>query len=281
MAVMAENPADKKRLLSFAVVGGGATGVETVAELSEFVGKIKERYYKKNKKYKLPETSVYLVNSGEEILKPFNPKIRGLAEGRLREIGVNIMLGLSVSSVEPETINLDGRKAISAGTIIWAAGVTPTTPKFLKPEPETVGGRLKVNEFLQMQGKENVFALGDNAWVESQSPLPEGMATSAAGRPMLAQVAVVQAKVVAENIMAEVNDLPMSPFVFKPKGSLISLGQWFAAGEIFGLTISGPLTWWIWRTVYLFTFASWEKRLKIASEWTLNLFLPRDTTKLS
>jgi NADH dehydrogenase len=109
----------------------------------------------------------------------------------------------------------------------------------------------------------------------------EGRSKSAAGRPMLAQVAVAQAKVVAENIIASVEELPMTSFVYKAKGNFISLGQWYAAGEIFGVTISGKMAWWIWRTVYLFTFASWEKRLKIAFEWSLNLFLPRDTTKVS
>ena len=268
MATMTEDLADKKRLLSFAVVGGGATGVETVAELAEFVSEIRKRYYKQNKKYRLPEIAVYLISAGPEILKPFNVKIRQVAEDHLREIGVNIILGVSVSSVEFGVINLDGRKTISANTIIWAGGVTPTMPKFLEDQPENVAGRLSVNQFLQMKDRDNVFVLGDIAGLET--PLP-----------MLAQVAVAQAKVVAKNIMAGVEELPMSSFIYKSKGNFISLGQWFAAGEIFGLTVYGKLTWWIWRTTYLFNFASWEKRLKIAFEWSLNLFLPRDTTKLS
>ncbi len=285
MAVMSENLADKKRLLSFAVVGGGATGVETVAEVAEFVCEIRKKYL--NKKYKLPTALIYLISSGPEILKPFNQKIRQLAEEHLREIGVNIMLGVSVSSVESGVINLDGRKTVTADTIIWAGGVTPTVPKFFADQPENVSGRLSVNEFLQMKNRNNVFVLGDCAWEESEKDaisamgVLNGSATSAPGRPMLAQVAVAQSKVVAENIMASVSGLPMLPFVFKSKGNFISLGQWYAAGEIFGLTISGKIAWWVWRTVYLFNFASWEKRLKIAFEWSLNLFLPRDTTKLS
>jgi NADH dehydrogenase len=288
MATMTESLADKKRLLSFAVVGGGATGVETVAELAEFALEIKKRYYKQNKKYKLPEVSIYLISSGPEILKPFNAKIRHVAEEHLREIGVNIMLSVSVSSVEFGVINLDGRKTVLADTIIWAGGVTPTVPKFLENQPENVAGRLSVNKFLQMKNQKNVFVLGDSAWAEEKEEMfqqtamsAQGRSTSAAGRPMLAQVAVAQSKIVAQNIMAGVSGLPMSSFVYKSKGNFISLGQWFAAGEIFGLTIYGKITWWIWRTTYLFNFASWEKRLKIAFEWSLNLFLPRDTTKLS
>jgi NADH dehydrogenase len=211
---------------------------------------------------------VYLISAGPEILKPFNTKIRESAEEHLREIGVSIMLGVSVSSVESGVINLDGRKTITVGTIIWAGGVVPTVPRFFQMEPENVEGRLSVGQFLQMKGQNNIFVLGDSAGLET--PLP-----------LLAQVAVAQSKFVARNIIAGVENLPLSPFVYKPKGNFVSIGQWFAAGEIFGMTIYGKLAWWIWRTTYLFNFASWEKRLKIAFEWSLNLFLPRDTTKLS
>ena len=97
---------------------------------------------------------------------------------------------------------------------------------------------------------------------------------------MFAQIAVQQAKTVAYNINAIILGKSQVAFTYKSKGLLISLGQWYAAGTIFGFNLSGPIMWWIWRTVYLFNFHSWRKRLKIAVEWTTNLFYPRDITYL-
>jgi NADH dehydrogenase len=272
-AALSSTPQDKTRLLSFVVVGGGATGVEVVAELAEFVKEIRDRYHKENKKNKMPAASVTLINSGGEILKPFNQKIRERAKKHLQEMGINILLGENVSSIEKGTVNLTSGKKISANTVIWAAGVSPTLPKFFKFEPKTVSGRLETDQFLRMIEQNNIFVLGDSAGIIDHSPENQP--------PMLAQVAVAQSEIVAENILAQMQNLPLSPFKYKSKGSFVSIGKWYAAGEIKGVVIYGKLAWWIWRTIYLSKFASWEKRIRIAFEWTLNLFLPRDTTKLS
>jgi NADH:ubiquinone reductase (H+-translocating) len=98
--------------------------------------------------------------------------------------------------------------------------------------------------------------------------------------PMLAQVAVQQSKVVAYNILASLKQKKMKNFKYRSLGSLVSIGQWFAIGEIFSYKLKGRLTWWLWRTTYLFKFASWQKRIRIAFEWTLDTFYPRDITKL-
>ena len=97
---------------------------------------------------------------------------------------------------------------------------------------------------------------------------------------MLAQVAEGQAATVAKNICAQAGGRPLAGFVYKSKGSMVSVGQWFAIGEIFSIKISGRITWWMWRTVYLFKFASFKKRVRIMFEWTLELFFPRDITKI-
>lgn len=271
-AVLTNDETEKKKLLSFVVVGGGATGVETVAEIAEFVSEIKNKYYKKNKKYKISNTSIFLVSSGNELLKPFDARIRKQAEIRLKEIGVNILLNTQVTSVEQGILNFPHNRSISAETIIWAAGVIPTIPKFIEQEVALISDRIKTNRFLAVESHPNIFVLGDSAGVQNgEKNLPH---------PMLAQVAVNQAKVLAENIIASVKNKPLSPFIYKSKGDLISFGHWYAAGDIYGIVIHGRLTWWVWRTVYLFTFNSWQKRIRIAFEWTIDLFFPRDITKI-
>ena len=101
--------------------------------------------------------------------------------------------------------------------------------------------------------------------------------------PQLAQSAVQEARTVAENIAALIDsDTPVSlaPFIYHSKGMLISLGSWQAAGDIYGLHLSGPFMWFVWRTIYLFKFNSWRKRLSIMFDWTINLFSPRDISEV-
>ena len=269
-SILTENEEEKKRLLSFVVVGGGATGVETVCEMAEMVNEIKNKYYKKI--YNIPNVLVTLINTDKEILKPFHPKIRKIAEERLKGIGVNLLSNTKVSSLEAGKVNFSDGNFILAETIIWAAGVTPTIPKFLETEVEFLSGRIETNEYLEIKKIEKVFAIGDSANVQNgEKILPH---------PMLAQVATSQAKILAKNIISKIKAEKLTPFYYKSKGNLISLGQWYAAGEIGGIIISGKFAWWVWRTVYLFKFNSWLKRIRIASEWTIDIFFTRDITEI-
>jgi NADH dehydrogenase len=160
---------------------------------------------------------------------------------------------------------------VPAFTTIWLAGVTPVFPELTGISLHS-SKRIEVDEFLRAESLKNVFVLGDVAASLSQSdkrPLP-----------MLAQVAVNQAKTVAQNIQASIQNRMLRPFTYVSKGSLLSVGQWMALGDIMGMQLSGKVMWWVWRTVYLFKFISWRKRFKIATEWTINLFYPRDITKV-
>lgn len=142
--------------------------------------------------------------------------------------------------------------------------------------PALIGGRLVVDEYFRLKNDERIFALGDVAgYIDSTKPSDKPMTL-----PMLAQVAVGQARTVASNIKASIKRNKLKPYTYHSKGSMVSIGQWFAIGEIFSIKMSGRLTWWIWRTVYLFKFISWKKRLRIVIEWTFDAVYPRDITKL-
>ena len=97
---------------------------------------------------------------------------------------------------------------------------------------------------------------------------------------MLAQVAVQQARNVAENIIFDLSKKLLKPFRFKQKGLLISLGQWHAIGKLFGIVMKGPIMWLLWIMIYLFNFHSWKNRVRIAIEWMMDLFSPRDITEI-
>jgi NADH dehydrogenase len=273
-AVLCDDPAVRARLLSFAIVGGGATGVETAAEVADFVGGIVDRYYNDTDcdpneiGYCSPEEpTVSLIHAGPELLQMFAPSLRKAAEKRLRESGVQLYLGSTVTEVSPHGLKLSNNTSVPSSTVIWAAGVKPSMPRFEGDQPTIVAGRLAVDGYFRLQGDDRVFALGDMA----AYPTP---------MPMLAQVAVGQAKIVAKNIRAAIKKKPMKMFHYHPKGSMVSVGSWFAIGQIYSMNISGKLTWWLWRSVYLFKFFSWKKRIRIVLGWTLNSLYPRDITKL-
>lgn len=273
-ATLAHSAQEKSEALSFVIVGGGASGVETAAEIAEFISEIEHRYYRKCRRtlqagMTTPEDITITLVSTTSLLKQFHPSIQKAAEERLKHNGVKLKLGVGVTAVEKNRLVLADGTSIPAGMIIWTAGVKPYLPPLAGPVSIHASGKLITDNKLLVKGTTNVFALGDSAMIESDPMIP-----------MLAQVAVGQADTVAYNVLATIENRSTLPYSFKSKGSLVSLGQWFAAGEVYTIRIYGPIAWWMWRTIYLFKFHSFKKQVRIVIDWTLNAFYPRDITKL-
>ena len=288
-AILISDPIERARLLSFVVVGGGATGVEMAAELSEFVKVITKRYYSSADKncdptdYRVckPEESfITLINAGPELLQTFRHSLRAAAEKRLHQSGVAVQLNATVTEVTGHGIRLSSGVFIASATVIWTAGVKPVIPHFEGDMPALTGNRLAVDEYFRVSSDPHIFALGDVAGYVDRDVLNNDP-TKTKTLPLFAQVAEGQSKIVAKNILSSIRKKPLLDFHYHSKGYLVSVGQWFAVGEIFSLHIFGRLTWLLWRIVYLFKFASWKKRIRIAFEWTLEMFYPRDITKLT
>ncbi len=249
----------KEKLLNLVIIGGGPTGVELAAELDDFVSEI-ENDYKKSKRSSL-RTKIYLINSADELLVQFPKSLRDEARRVLEKKRIGILNNFYVSKVEKGKIFNREDEEIRADLIVWTAGVMPNTKN---------GQRVLTNEKLQVLGYENIFAMGDMGNISKlTNPLP-----------MLAQVAVAEAPVVANNILALINKKPLRDFNYQSKGLLVSLGKFKAVGQISGITVTGFLAWFIWRTIYLFKFNSWKKRFRIMFEWTISLFSPRDITQV-
>ncbi len=255
-----------KELLTTAIVGAGPTGVELAAELQEYMQHTLCIYYR-NSGFKKEDIIVNLITTTPDVISQFPQKMRELAMVELIKKDIRVKTNAFVTNIEPGKISFKDNTTLQAYTIIWVAGVTPSFSRIKGiAEGFTIAknGRVEVNEFLQSTVDSSLFSLGD----------------SSGTHPMLAQVAVQQAKTVAQNIEALVIGSLPTPFVFRQKGLLLSIGQWYAIGNFAGLTFRGRIMWWIWRTAYLFNFLSWRKRFEIAFEWTENLFSPRDISYL-
>lgn len=266
-ASRATDAAERKKLLSFVVVGGGPTGVETATEMAELFRETFRLFY--DTEISSKDVSLTLISADPDLLMPFHPTLRKKALNALERQGITVKLKTLVKEVTPEGLRCDNGDLLSAQMVIWAAGVRPITPT-MPAGTECERGRLSVDEFLRLAGRERVFALGDTACAHG----PDGKPI-----PMLAQVAVRQGPIVATNIVRSLQKRPLKPYVFSLKGTLVSLGRFKAAAQIGPFHLSGPVAWFMWRTVYFFNFHSWSKRLKIGVDWFVNLFFPRDITR--
>ena len=253
---------NNKDLLTCAVIGAGATGVELAVELIEYMKHTLCAYYRDSGLNK-DDVKVSIITNTPEIITQFPADMRKIALSVLQKNDVNVITNSTVTKIEPHLITFGDGKTLKAHTIIWVAGVKPSLSLIKGLEIE-VKGRMEINEYLQSTKNQEIFGLGD----------------SSGNFPMLAQIAVQQAETVAYNINALINGRELKEFSTKIKGLLISLGQWYAIGHFGNITLRGPLMWWLWRTIYLFNFHSWKKRFEIAVEWTINLFYPRDITYL-
>lgn len=269
-AGQAKTASERKQILSFAVVGGGATGVETATEMADLFNDTFQRYYSGD--FKRKEVSLSLVSADAELLMPFHPNLRRKALQVLQGEGINVKLKMQVKEVTPQGLTFADGTTLLATTVVWAAGVQPAMVPPAGFECDR-GKRIMVDEFLRVKGQDRVFALGDAACFHTD-PAPD-----ARPLPMLAQVAVRQGPIVATNILRTLDKQSLVPFTFKMKGSLVSLGRFQAAAQIGPLHLTGPLAWFIWRTVYFFNFHAWSKRFRIGADWFVNLFFPRDITR--
>ncbi len=249
-----------KKDLVFTVIGGGATGVELVAELIELVKEAGREFDTTNIK-------VCLIAGGDNLIPQFPQKVRQVATNILRQKGVEIIFKQKVVEMDNNTIILDDDSRLWSDLTVWTGGIKPASTQFSSLS-KNEGGRILTNNFLHLNNRPEVYILGDVSVID-ESPLP-----------MLAQVAVQQGLLVAKNIAANIRGVKPKPFVYHSKGILLSLGHGKAVGYLGGLVFSGWFMWWLWRTVYLFNFISPRKRLRIASEWTINLFYPRDISCL-
>lgn len=259
----------RKKELTFAIIGGGPTGVELVAETAELFMDTFLKYY--HGRIKCEDISLYLINSGKEILMPFHEKLRASALSTLRKNKITVMLESSVKEVRSDSLIFADGKVLPVSHVVWTAGVKPNPPMFNHEVATDQGGRITVTPTLQIPNCPDVFVIGDMASLI----IKEGERSL----PMLAQVAVRQGLHTSANIKRLVGGKKLKPFVYRSQGSLASLGRGNAIADIGGLHIRGPLAWFLWRTIYLFKFLSGSKKVKIVIDWTMNLFYPRDITK--
>jgi len=256
-------PDMRERLMTFVVAGGGFAGVETSAAINDFVREAVEFYPHLTENH----VRVVLVEAGGAILPELGPELGKYAQQKLTERGIEFRLHTAVKSISEFGVELSDGSFINTNSVIWTAGVSPN-PLLNILDCRKERGRLITNAFLEVNGCDSVWALGDCAAV----PDP---ATGKACPPT-AQHALRQGKVIAKNIIAAIYGGKRERFAFTTIGALASIGKRTGVARIMGVNFSGFIAWWLWRTIYLSKLPRFEKKIRVALDWTLDVLFSKD-----
>jgi NADH dehydrogenase len=257
----------RRQLLTFVVAGGGFSGVEVVAELNDFVREVAKSYRGLDPR----EIRVVLVHSQDRILPELPEDLARFAQKILQKRGVELLLNVRLAAASGEEAILKDGTRIPTRTLV---STVPSSPHPIIDEldlPKGKNGRLICNGQLEVENAPCVYAVGDCG----QIPTPDGAAS-----PPTAQYATRQARIAAENIVADIRGGAKKTFAFNELGQMGALGHRSAVAQILGFKFSGFIAWWIWRTIYLMKLPGWGRRLKVASSWTLDLLLPAELVQL-
>lgn len=256
--------ADTRRgLLNFVVTGGGFAGVETIGAIHDYVRESLRFYPNLTPQ----DVRMVLVHSGQTLLPELDSRLGRYAERVLRQRGVEVRLGTKVAGMDATSVQLTDGERLPSRTLVWAAGNAPHALLGTLPCARE-RGRVLVDEFLRVPGFDGLWALGDCALVPD--PRTGGF------HPPTAQHASRQARVVAGNIAAALGRGRVRAFSFRTLGQLASIGRRAGVAQILGLRFSGFVAWWLWRTIYLAKLPRLERKLRVALDWTLDLFFSKD-----
>ncbi len=252
-AEIATSEAERDAWLTFAVVGGGPTGVELAGTLSEIA-----RHTLKNEFRRIDPAcaKVQLIEAGPRVLATFPPALSERAAAQLRKLGVELLTGAPVQAIDAQGYERGGVRT-AARTVLWAAGVAASPLGRLLGAPLDRAGRVLVAPDLSVPGHPEVFVAGDLA----------AITTTGAPVPGTAPAAKQMGAYVAATIRARLAGRATQAFVYRDYGNLATIGRMAAVVDLRGLRLSGLLAWWFWLAAHVFFLIGFRNRLVVLTNW--------------
>lgn len=259
----------KQQLLTFVVAGGGFSGVEVAAELNDFVRNAAPHYHGIDPSM----IRVMLLHSGKRILdREMSEELSLYAQSLLQKRGMELRFNARLHTATPDAAILQSGERIVTKTLVSTVPSSPNPIVDLLELPKEKG-KIRSTVTLQVEGMENIWAIGDCAFI----PTVDGKQSC----PPTAQYASREGTLTAQNITASIQGRPLKNFTFGGLGKMGALGHRNAVAEIFaGIKLSGFLAWFLWRTVYLFKLPGLERKIKVGIAWALDLLIPTEFVQL-
>jgi NADH dehydrogenase len=269
LADITSDPAERARLLTYVIVGGGYTGAEGAGELIDLFRSITPLYTS----IAMREVRIVLIEAGPALLAGLPIGMGRYTTKNLTRRGIELHLGDGVTSLDDQAICLASGTTIPTATVLWSAGVRPTPVLRNLPVQHARNGGIIVERDMSVPGRAGVWALGDCAWIP--------MKAVGEWYPMTAQHAIREGPALAKNIAATLHGRPTVPFDFTALGTMASLGARSGVASLAnGLVITGFPAWFLWRTYYLSRLPGLDRKVRVALDWALGLIFPRDIAEL-
>jgi NADH dehydrogenase len=262
------DPEKRKALLTFVVVGGGPTGVETAGALAELITHVLTKDYPE---MDLNEVSVLLLEATDTLMVAYPEELRRATKRLLEKKNVEILLNARLTDYNGQRITLADGRHIDTHTVIWTAGVRSAELMDRLGVEQAAGRRVRVSPTLQLPGHPEVFVIGDAAYVEDEKGQP---------LPMLATVAQQQAKAAAQNLKRILRGEDPKPFRYKDPGLLATIGRNAAVARIWGLSFSGFIAWVIWVGLHIYRLIGFRNRLVVLINWAWDYFFYDNQVRL-
>lgn len=259
-ALLTDDYHERDALMNFVIVGGGPTGVELSGALAEIKKGILPKDYPD---LDTRRAQINIIQGGDCLLPGFSAQASKKAEDFLEELGVQVWKGVRVTGYNGKTVTTKTDLVFETATVVWAAGVKGAGIKGLDAVDLIAGGnRINVNEFNQVKGHPDIFAIGDIACMVTED-YPRG-------HPMVAQPAIQQGKLLGENLERLLTQKSMKPFEYIDKGSMATIGRNKAVCDIKGYRFQGVFAWFVWMFVHLFFLIGFRNKMVVFINWVYN-----------
>jgi NADH dehydrogenase len=264
-----EADADKRRaMLTFVIVGGGPTGVETAGALAELITHVMRKEYPE---LDVREARVLLLEAGDALIASYPDALRRATLTLLQKKQVEVMFNARLTGYDGQRVTLADGGAIESNTLIWTAGVKAAEVVETLGVERAGAGRVRTGASLQLPAHPEVYVIGDAAYLEDEHGQP---------LPMLSTVAIQQGKAAADNIRRAIAGGAQKPFQYRDPGLLATIGRNAAVARIWGLSLSGFSAWLIWVGLHIYRIIGFRNRLVVLINWAWDYFFYDNQVRL-
>jgi NADH:ubiquinone reductase (H+-translocating) len=268
MANTVSDPDTRRALLRVVIVGANFSGVELAGEYHEFLTSQTHSYPNLSES----DVEVVLVEYADRILPAIDADLARFARKNLESRGLVVHTKTSVTEVASDHAILTTGERVPTYTTVWTAGIAPSPLTRIIPGlPVNDRGYIICDRTTKVKDLENVWAVGDSAFIPTKDGKPHAATAQNASR---------QGPLAAANVLRKMRSEPLKEFNFNEIGSLAAIGCRTAVARVFGIKVSGLLAWFMFRTVYVMKMPSWSRRVRILIDWTLSLFFRQEPVQL-